>query len=238
MSALYLIPTPIADTPPELALPAGTFAVLQRLDTFVVENAKTARAVLKLVQYPRPIQSVQMLTLSEHTRSEDMQALLAPLLAGNDVGLMSEAGCPGVADPGAALVRLAHQHGIRVVPLVGPSALILALMGSGMNGQRFAFHGYLPANAGERLDAIKKLDAQSQRMDETELFIETPYRNAALFQALVNACRDTTLLCIASGLMEADAELHTTTIAAWRQRGWDAPKRPTVFLLFAGHEKR
>jgi len=234
VSTLYLIPTPIADAPPEFALPAGTLEVLQYLDIFVVENAKTARAVLKLVRYPRPIQSVQMLTLSEHTRSEEMQALLAPLLAGSDVGLMSEAGCPGVADPGAALVRLAHQHGIRVVPLVGPSALLLALMGSGMNGQRFAFHGYLPANAGERLVAIKKLDAQSQRLDETELFIETPYRNGALFQTLLTACRDTTLLCIVSGLMESDAELHTATITAWRQRGWAAPKRPTVFLVYAG----
>ena len=237
MSTLYLIPTPIANAPPELGLPTGTLAVLQRLDTFVVENAKTARAVLKLLNYPRPIQSVQMLTLSEHTRREDMQALLAPLLAGSDVGLMSEAGCPGVADPGATLVRLAHQHDIHVVPLVGPSALLLALMGSGMNGQSFAFHGYLPANAGERIEAIKKLDTQSQRMDETELFIETPYRNGALFQALLSACRDTTLLCIASGLMEADAELHTTTISAWRKRGWDAPKRPTVFLLYSGLPK-
>ena len=168
MSVLYLIPTPIANVPPELSLPAGTLEALHRIDIFIVENAKTARAVLKLVQYPRPIQGVQMLTLSEHTRGEDMQALRAPLPAGRDVGLMSEAGCPAVADPGAALVRLAHQHGIRVVPLVGPSSLLLALMGSGMNGQRFAFHGYLPASAAERLDAIKKLDAQSQRMDEAE----------------------------------------------------------------------
>ena len=234
MSTLYLIPTPIADTPPEWALPAGTLGILHRLDIFVVENAKTARAVLKLVHYPRPIQSVQMLTLSEHTRSEDMQALLAPLLAGSDVGLMSEAGCPGVADPGAALVRLAHQHGIRVVPLVGPSALLLALMGSGMNGQRFAFHGYLPTNTDERNEAIKKLDLQSQRLDETELFIETPYRNAVLFQALLSACRDTTLLCIASGLMETGAELHTASISEWRRRAWSAPKRPTVFLVYAG----
>jgi len=237
VSTLYLIPTPIADAPPEWALPAGTLSILHSLDIFVVENAKTARAVLKLLSFPRPIQNVQMLTLSEHTRSQDYAALLAPLLAGGDVGLMSEAGCPGVADPGAALVRLAHRHDIRVVPLVGPSALLLALMGSGMNGQRFAFHGYLPANAGERIDAIKKLDALSQRMDETELFIETPYRNGALFQALLSACRDTTLLCIASGLMESDAYLHTTTIGAWRQRGWEAPKRPTVFLLYAGPPK-
>ena len=237
MSTLYLIPTPIAEGPPEWALPAGTLSILHRLDHFVVENAKTARAVLKRLDYPRPIQGVQMLTLSEHTRSAEMQALLAPLLAGTDVGLMSEAGCPGVADPGAALVRLAHQHGIRVVPLVGPSALLLALMGSGMNGQRFAFHGYLPANAGERIEAIKKLDALSQRLDETELFIETPYRNGVVFQALLSGCRDSTLLCIASGLMESDAELHTTTIGEWRKRGWAAPKRPTVFLLYGGLPK-
>lgn len=234
MSTLYLIPTPIADAPPEFALPAGTIAVLHRLNTFVVENAKTARAVLKLVQYPRPIQGVQLLTLSEHTRNDELQALLAPLLAGEDVGLMSEAGCPGVADPGAGLVRLAHQQGINVLPLVGPSALLLALMGSGMNGQRFAFNGYLPTNSNERLGAIKKLDAASQHHDETQLFIETPYRNAALFQALLTACRDTTLLCIASGLMGATAGLHTTTVAEWRRRGWEAPKAPTVFLLYAG----
>ena len=234
MSTLYLIPTPIAECPPEFALPAGTLAVLHRLNTFVVENAKTARAVLKHLHYPRPIQGVTMLTLSEHTRGDELNALLAPLLAGEEVGLMSEAGCPGVADPGAGLVRLSHQHGIRVVPLVGPSALLLALMGSGLNGQHFAFHGYLPANSGDRLDALKKLDAHSQRHDETELFIETPYRNAALFQALMTACRDTTLLCIASGLMDPAAELRTVSIAEWRKRGWDAPKRPTVFLLYAG----
>ena len=234
MSTLYLIPTPIAEVPPELALPAGTLAILHRLNTFVVENAKTARAVLKHLAYPRPIQAVTMLTLSEHTRSDELKALLAPLQAGEDVGLMSEAGCPGVADPGAALVRLAHRHGVSVVPLVGPSALLLALMGSGLNGQRFAFHGYLPANSGERLETIKKLDLRSQRNDETEFFIETPYRNAALFQALLTGCRDTTLLCIASGLMDTSAELHTASIFEWRQRGWSAPKRPTVFLLYAG----
>ncbi len=234
MSTLYLIPTPIADTPPELAIPAGTLAILHRLNSFVVENAKTARAVLKQLRYPRPIQGVQMLTLSEHTHNDELRALLAPLLAGEDVGLMSEAGCPGIADPGAGLVLLAHQHGISVVPLVGPSALLLALMGSGLNGQRFTFNGYLPANSTERIEAIKKLDTRSQHNDETELFIETPYRNAALFQALLTACRDTTLLCIASGLMDTTAELHTTSIVEWRRRGWDAPKRPTVFLLYAG----
>ncbi len=234
MSTLYLIPTPIADAPPEFAIPSGTLTILHRLNTFVVENAKTARAVLKQLQYPRPIQGVHLLTLSEHTRNDELQALLAPLLRGEDAGLMSEAGCPGVADPGAHLVRLAHRHGINVVPLVGPSALLLALMGSGLNGQRFAFHGYLPTNSGERIEAIKQLEGRSQRNDETEFFIETPYRNAALFQALISACRDTTLLCIASGLMEASAELHTTRIAEWRTRGWQAPKRPTVFLIYSG----
>jgi len=234
VSILYLIPTPIADAPAESALPAGTLAVMHRLNTFVVENAKTARAVLKQLGYPRPLQGVRMLTLSEHTRSDELQALLAPLLAGEDVGLMSEAGCPGVADPGAELVRLAHRHGITVVPLVGPSALLLALMGSGFNGQRFAFHGYLPVNANERIEALKKLETRSGHADESELFIETPYRNGAMFQALLTACRDTTQLCIACGLMGSTAELHTASIAEWRHRGWDAPKQPAVFLLYGG----
>lgn len=207
---------------------------MHRLNTFVVENAKTARAVLKQLGYPRPLQGVRMLTLSEHTRSDELQALLAPLLAGEDVGLMSEAGCPGVADPGAELVRLAHRHGITVVPLVGPSALLLALMGSGFNGQRFAFHGYLPVNANERIEALKKLETRSGHADESELFIETPYRNGAMFQALLTACRDTTQLCIACGLMGSTAELHTASIAEWRHRGWDAPKQPAVFLLYGG----
>lgn len=232
MSTLYLIPTPIATTAPEFALPAGTLAVLHKLDTFIVENAKTARAVLKQLGYPRPIQGVRMLTLSEHTRHDEMQSLLASLLAGDDVGLMSEAGCPGVADPGAALVLLAHQHRISVVPLVGPSALLLALMGSGLNGQRFAFHGYLPANGSARIEAIKKLELRAQRNDETQLFIETPYRNAAMFQALLSACRTTTLLCIASGLMDACAELHTASIEKWRVQGWQPTRQPTVFLIY------
>lgn len=234
MASLYLIPTPIAETPPELALPAGTLAVMHGLDTFVVENAKTARAVLKQLGHPRPMQGIRMLTLSEHTRAEELHELLAPLLAGEDVGLMSEAGCPGVADPGAALVRLAHRHAIPVIPLVGPSALLLALMGSGLNGQRFAFHGYLPVNAQERATALKQLESRSRNQDETELFIETPYRNGAMFQALLDSCADTTLLCIAAGLMGPAAELFTTSVRQWRVRGWYAPKLPTVFLLYSG----
>lgn len=234
MARLYLIPTPIADAPPELALPAGTLAVMHGLDTFVVENAKTARAVLKQLAHPRPLQDIRMLTLSEHTRPEALHELLAPLLAGEDVGLMSEAGCPGVADPGAALVRLAHRHGVPVIPLVGPSALLLALMGSGLNGQRFAFHGYLPVNALERAEALRRIESRSRSQDETELFIETPYRNGAMFQALLQSCHDSTLLCIASGLMGPAAELFTASIGEWRARGWQAPKLPTVFLLYCG----
>jgi len=234
VARLYLIPTPIADSPPELALPAGTLAVMHSLDTFVVENAKTARAVLKQLGFPRPLQGLRMLTLSEHTRPQEVKELLAPLMAGEDVGLMSEAGCPGVADPGAALVRLAHRHGISVIPLVGPSALLLALMGSGLNGQRFAFHGYLPVNAQERAATLKQLESRSRTQDETELFIETPYRNGAMFQALLSACHDDTQLCVAAGLTGPEAELHTASIREWRLRGWQAPKLPTVFLLYSG----
>ena len=233
MASLYLIPTPIAEAPPELSLPAGTLAVMHGLDTFVVENPKTARAVLKQLGFPRPLQGIRMLTLSEHTRDEELHDLLAPLLAGEDVGLMSEAGCPGVADPGAALVRLAHRHAIPVIPLVGPSALLLALMGSGLNGQRFAFHGYLPISAELRMAALRQLESRSRRDDETEIFIETPYRNGAMFEALLKSCHDDTLLCIACGLMEPEFDLHTASIREWRGRGWPAPKRPAVFLLYS-----
>jgi 16S rRNA (cytidine1402-2'-O)-methyltransferase len=233
VARLYLIPTPIADTPVEWALPAGTLEVVRALTVFIVENAKTARAALKRMGYPRPLQETCMLALSEHTRADELDALLEPLRQGFDVGLMSEAGCPGIADPGAALTRLAHREGIGVVPLVGPSALLLALMGSGLNGQRFAFHGYLPVDRQARLSAIRRLETRSRRDDETELCIETPYRNAALFEALLAACHDTTLVCIASGLMGDRPMLYTAPISEWRTRRWDAPRQPTVFLLYS-----
>ncbi|MCX7674075.1 MAG: SAM-dependent methyltransferase, partial [Thiobacillaceae bacterium] len=168
---LYLIPTPLGPVPPALVLPEQTRRIAAGLTVFIVERAKSARAFLKAIGIERPVQALKLLELNEHTRAESLSALLQPLLAGEDVGLISEAGCPAVADPGADLVRLAHTHGIRVCPLVGPSAILLALMGSGLTGQRFAFHGYLPAKAPALSQALRELERRAEAHDETQLFM-------------------------------------------------------------------
>lgn len=231
---LYLVPVSLGDAPWEITLTAHARSIVCDLDCFVVENAKTARAQLKLVGYPRPLQSVEMLVLPKNIAETDCVSLLQPLLAGRSIGLMSEAGCPAIADPGAAIVRAAHQHGIRVVPLVGPSALLLALMASGLNGQRFAFHGYLPVSEADRNKAIVDLEAESRRLDQTQMAIETPYRNDSLFRSLLSVCRPDTLLCVATDITLATETITTRSIAAWRDATRpELAKRPTVFLLLA-----
>jgi 16S rRNA (cytidine1402-2'-O)-methyltransferase len=230
---LYLIPCPLGPSPLDQVLPEETRRIAAGLITFVVENAKSARAFLKQVGTTTPLQQLTLLELNEHTRANDMAALLAPLLAGQDVGVISEAGCPAIADPGADLARLAHRHGIRVRPLVGPSSILLALMGSGLVGQRFAFHGYLPAKPEERLKAIRNLEARSRREDAAQAFIETPYRNTALFESLLAACRDDTLLTLACDLTLETEYLATRTVSAWRGALPEINKRPCVFLLQA-----
>ena len=208
-------------------LPPSTVETTRRLRTFVVENARSARGFLKAIAHPGPLQELKLLILDEHTR--DVAPLLAPLLAGEDCGLMSEAGCPAVADPGAALVHQAHEAGIRVAPLVGPSSILLALMASGMNGQRFAFHGYLPVEPAERARAIKALEARSGA--ETQIFIETPYRNSALLSALLEHCRGDTLLCIAADLTLPAGFVCVRTIREWKKKLPMLDRRPAVFLL-------
>jgi len=231
---LYLIPCPLGDTLAEQVLPVHTIETARRIRHFVVEHPKTARQFLSALKPECPVQSLHFAELNEHTPPDALSALLGPLLAGEDVGIISEAGCPGVADPGADLVNLAHKSGIRVVPLVGPSSLLLALMGSGLNGQRFAFHGYLPVAEPERSQRIGQLEAESAKRQQTQLFIETPYRNEKLFQALLTKCRPDTELCIASNLTIADELIETRTIAQWRSRPAPAlHKRPTLFLLLA-----
>jgi 16S rRNA (cytidine1402-2'-O)-methyltransferase len=233
MASLFLIPAPLSDQPEAtLAAPALLDAV-RALTVFVVENAKSARATLKRYAYPRPIAEAQLITLNEHSRAADLHAALAPLLAGKDVGLISEAGCPAVADPGADLVRLAHQHGVRVVPLVGPSSILLALMASGLNGQRFRFCGYLPVERAARLEAIRALEERSRRDDETQIFIETPYRNASLLASLLEACQASTLLCAATDLTGAQQFIRTSSIGDWRARPMEPQRLPMVFLLLA-----
>ena len=179
---LYLVPVALGGEDDAQLLPAATLGITRALRGFIVENARSARRFLKAIGHSGPMREIEMHVLDEHTSARDLDTLLAPLLAGADVGLMSEAGCPAVADPGAALVRLAHGAGIRVVPLAGPSSILLALMASGLDGQHIAFHGYLPTESSERARCLRELDARSR--GETQIFIETPYRNAAMLQAL------------------------------------------------------
>ncbi len=233
--SLYLIPVSLGPAATGLTTPADVAARACSLSYFVVENAKTARAELKRLEHPAPLRDLDIRELPEKPGSADLDALLAPLLAGRDAGLMSEAGCPAVADPGALLVRRAHEKGVKVVPLVGPSSLLLGLMASGLNGQSFAFHGYLPVDEEARKRRIRELEAESARHSRTQLFIETPYRNDRMFEALRTTCGPETRLCIARDLTTADEWIATRRIADWKKTAApDLSKRPTVFLLLAG----
>ncbi|MEQ1526101.1 MAG: SAM-dependent methyltransferase [Gallionella sp.] len=229
---LYLIPCTLGDTPAEQVLPQHTIHIARNLSYFVVEQAKTARQFLSALKPVQPIQSLHMENLNEHTTQNELVGLLAPLLAGNDVGIISEAGCPGIADPGAGLVELAHRKGIRVIPLVGPSSILLALMASGLNGQCFAFHGYLPIEEAERKKSIATLEAESAKCNQTQLFIETPYRNEKLLGALLATCRPQTRLCIAADITLPDEQIVTRSIAQWKTQALpQLNKRPCMFLL-------
>ena len=231
---LYLLPVPLGATPAEAVIPAPTLDTARQLQHFVVENAKTARAMLKLMQHPIPLRELDLQELNEHTPADAVSALLAPLRAGKDLGLMSEAGCPAVADPGSLLVALAHAEGIRVAPLVGPSSLLLALMASGLNGQNFAFHGYLPAREPERSQTLRHLEATSRKSGGVQLFIETPYRNAALFDSILACGHPASRLCIAMALTTTDEWICTRSLAQWKAAARPAfDKQPTVFLLQA-----
>ena len=231
---LYMIPCTLGDTPAEQVLPQHVIAVARKLKHFVVEQPKSARQFLSALKPEQAIQSLHFATLNEHTAAKDLAELLAPLLAGHDVGIISEAGCPGIADPGADLVNLAHRHGIRVVPLVGPSSILLALMASGLNGQCFAFHGYLPIEETARNKAIAALEAESAKRKQTQMFIETPYRNEKLFGALLAHCRPHTLLCVATYITLPGEQIQTRPIEQWKSQ--PAPqlnKHPSLFLLLA-----
>ncbi|MFP5408859.1 MAG: SAM-dependent methyltransferase [Gammaproteobacteria bacterium] len=226
---LYLIPVPLGPVSPDACLPSDTLAIARRLDHFVVERAKTARAHLKAMGHPQPLQALQIEELNEHTPAAAIPALLAPLKAGHDVGLLSEAGCPAVADPGAALVLAAHRENITVVPLIGPSSILLALMASGLGGQRFAFHGYLPAKEPERSQQIRALEKIAQRDRATQLFIETPYRSAALLDALASALAPDTLISVGADLSLPDQLIRTRSAKNWRGHSDAVKDRLVVF---------
>lgn len=231
---LYLIPVSLGEADCAFTTPSAVAERARSLSYFVVENAKTARAELKRLDHPSPMRDLDIRELPEKPSNTDLDALLAPLLAGQDAGLMSEAGCPAVADPGALLVRRAHEKSVRVVPLVGPSSLLLALMASGLNGQSFAFHGYLPVEEEARKKRLRELESESARHQRTQIFIETPYRNERMFEALRQHCAAETRLCIARDLTTADEWIATRRIAEWKKLAPpDLAKKPTVFLLLA-----
>jgi 16S rRNA (cytidine1402-2'-O)-methyltransferase len=231
---LYLVPTLLGATVVTASLPDDVLALVRSLDAFVAESAKTARRFLKSIGYPRPLSQVRIAELNEHTPPASVPALLAPATAGQRLGLLSEAGCPAIADPGALLVAHAHATGLRVVPLVGPSSLLLALMASGCNGQRFCFHGYLPVERGARETAIREVEARSLREGSAQLFIEAPYRNNRLLESLLATCRTDTRLCLATDLTLPSESIATRRVADWRTAPPDLERRPTVFILQGG----
>ncbi len=228
---LYLIPAPISQEDIAWVLPLAVQQCVADMAYFIVEHPKTARQFLKQINSKYALQELNMRTLNEHTLSSELLALLDPLLAGHNVGLLSEAGCPAVADPGAELIRLAHKNAITVVPLVGPSSILLALMASGLNGQRFAFNGYLPIESEARVSKIMELEKLSIRCDQTQIFIEAPYRNQKLLEQIVKTCCDDTDLCIASHLTFSSEMIATKSVKEWRCSLPDINKIPTIFLL-------
>ena len=231
---LYLIPCPISDeTAPWEVLPAANRAVMDELDYFIVENTRTARRVLSKAGIARPIDELEFRELNEHTvAGREVEELVAPLLAGRSAGLLSEAGVPGVADPGALAVEACHRHGIRVVPLVGPSSIILAMMASGLNGQSFAFNGYLPVKPPERAQAIRRLERRARGEGQAQLFIEAPYRNTKLAEQLLQVLAPATRLTIAMEITAPGEFISTRTVGEWRRsRLPDMQKHPAIFII-------
>jgi 16S rRNA (cytidine1402-2'-O)-methyltransferase len=230
---LYLIPTNLAEPfVTNTVLPTEVINTTRKLQHFIAENAKTARGFLKQIGVTRPIQEISIVELDKHS-SVNADALLAPLINGDDVGLVSEAGAPAVADPGALVVAAAHAKGIRVAPLVGPSSILLGLMGSGLNGQRVAFQGYLPQEKPTRSKAIVEFERESRQKNLTQIFIETPYRNQSLFSDLIATLAPDTRLCIAVNLTAATERIETATVKAWKTREIVIEKVPALFLFLA-----
>jgi 16S rRNA (cytidine1402-2'-O)-methyltransferase len=231
---LYVIPSLIGATPASRVLPDYNRTVIQHIRHYIVENEKSARHFLKAAGTEIPLQEIALYLLDEHTiaQKNDLSPLLLPLMQGNDVGVISEAGCPAIADPGAEVVRLAHKKNIKVVPLVGPSSLLLALMASGFNGQNFSFHGYLPIEKPDRIRRIKELENESYQYSKSQIFIETPYRNMKMLDDLLATCRNDTRLCIARNITDDDEMIRSFSISEWRKNRPDLHKRPTVFILF------
>ncbi|MBQ8367258.1 MAG: SAM-dependent methyltransferase [Alistipes sp.] len=231
---IYMIPCPISETRPLWdVLPRANYEVMNALDYFIVENVRSARRFLSKAGVERRIEELEFVELNEHTtRPEDVERMLRPVLEGRSAGVISEAGVPGVADPGADIVALAHSHGIRVVPLVGPSSILMSVMASGLNGQSFAFVGYLPVKDGERERRLRELERRAQQERQAQLFIEAPYRNVKLFEALIRILSPKMRLTVATDITAPEEYIRTLRVEEWRKVGVpDIQKRPTIFVL-------
>jgi 16S rRNA (cytidine1402-2'-O)-methyltransferase len=230
--ALFLIPVTLGDTDHRNVLPEYNREIVGRIRYFVAENVRSARRFIRKASPETVIDDLTFFELNRHTSPEALTSFLEPLGRGESVGVVSEAGCPAIADPGADVVAIAQERGYRVVPLVGPSSIVMALMASGFNGQRFAFHGYLPIDAAARTERIKTLEARAHADDETQIFIETPYRNNKLAAEIVRICRPATRLCIASEITCDGETIRTLAVGEWRKRMPDLDRKPTLFLIY------
>lgn len=230
---LYLIPTIIADDTHKSVLSPQIIETIQQLDFFLVENIRTARRFISSLQLGLVIDQLVFEELHKDSSQADAERMLKPIMEGKSAGILSEAGCPGIADPGSLAVQLAHKKNIQVVPLVGPSSIFLALMASGMNGQQFAFHGYLPIDAKEKANAIKQLEQESRKKNQSQIFMETPYRNNKFLTDLLSHLAPNTRLCIAKNITSKDESIRTLTIAEWKNNLPDLDKVPVVFVLQA-----
>lgn len=230
---LYLIPTTLGDNEPLEVLPISIKQAIETIDHYIVENEKSARHFIRKISPRKSQPKLQIAILNKYTEPEEIPQFLTPCTAGRPVGVLSEAGCPGIADPGADIVRMAHERGIQVVPLVGPSSVILALMASGLNGQNFAFNGYLPIDSTERKKAIKRLERLSREQGQSQLFIETPYRNDKLFAELVRGLAGNTHLCVACDITLPTEFIRTRRVSDWKNRDLSLHKRPAIFIIQA-----
>ena len=228
---LYLIPTTLGEMNPEDVLPQTIKRSIDFIDYYIVENEKTARRFIKSVHTEKKQPDLKISVLNKHTEVSEHNAFIQPLLEGLNIGLMSEAGCPGVADPGAAIVKIAHEKGIQVVPLVGPSSILLAIMASGMNGQSFAFNGYLPIDKSEKKQALKNFEKLSHDKNQSQLFIETPYRNNKLMEDLLQILQPSTHLCIACDITMPTEFIKTRTVNEWKKNKVDLHNRPCIFII-------
>ncbi|TDE29862.1 SAM-dependent methyltransferase [Flavobacterium ranwuense] len=231
LGKLYLIPTTMGDCDPMDVLPQTVKRSIDFIDYYIVENEKTARKSIKGVNPEKKQSELKLFVLNKHTETKEHLDFIKPLLEGKNMGLMSEAGCPGVADPGAVIVKLAHEKGIQVVPLVGPSSILLAMMASGMNGQSFTFNGYLPIEKGKKKTALKNLEKLSQEKNQSQIFIETPYRNNKMLEDILQAINPATHLCIATDITLPTEYIKTMRASDWKKTKVDLHNRPTIFII-------